>query len=132
MGDPIPGVPDRVVAALDLVRRTGASELQFGYLHEDVPVDEADWWAHAQYQGARIMVEEHIGPEEALEALAQRLLTGAKCAHCGGLVALSDKGAWAWPGLMADGTSWSEDEIRRAGQCRWRRVGSEWVRGCET
>lgn len=127
-GDPY---EDAVVAAFDLVGRTGARQLEFGYLHDDVPVQRADWWAHAQYAGARITVEHQRGPLEALEALARRLLTGARCTHCGGLIALSDDGALAFPGRMVDGTTWTEEQLRTAPLCRYRREGQRWIRGCE-
>jgi hypothetical protein len=68
---------------------------------------------------------------EAAEGLAQRLLTGAKCTHCGGLIALSDGGAMAHPGRMLDGSEWTEQQILAAGQCRYRRVGKRWTRGCD-
>lgn len=130
---PYPLDEDAMTAAVELVGRAGAAQLQVGYLHEDKPAHEADWWAHAQYKGARITVEHHVGPVEALEALAIRILTGARCTHCLGLVALSDDGAIAYPGSrMADGTVWTEEEIRAARLCRWTRVGKHWRRGCET
>lgn len=123
---------DAGIAAIDLVGRTGAKQLQFGYLHDDVPVEQAGWYAHAQYRGSRIVEENHRGPIEALEALARRILTGGKCTHCGGLVALSDDGAMTYPGAaMADGTVWTEVQIRAASQCRWTRQGRRWARGCE-
>lgn len=121
---------DAAVAAVDLVGRTGATNLDFGYLHEDAPVAQAGWWAHAQYRGSRITVENQPGPVEALEALARRLLTGARCTHCQGLIALSDGGAVAHPGQMLDGTTWTEGELRTVHQCRWRRMGPRWERGC--
>ena len=103
---------DALYAAADLIGRTGATELQFGYLHDGVPVAEAAWWAHAQYRGARVVVEDHRDPVAAIEALARRLLTGGRCTHCGGETVLS-----------GDGSS--------PIQCRYRRVGARWVRGCE-
>lgn len=122
---------DAVAAAADLVGRSGARNLQVGYLHEGVPVEEAGWYAHAQYQGARLTTEDHRGPVEALEALARRILTGAKCVHCGGLVALSDDGAYYMGGTMADGSVWTRRQAHAAGHCRWRRMGPKWLRGCE-
>lgn len=122
---------DAIVAAVDLVGRAGAEGFEIGFLHDDVPVEDAGWYAHAQYRGTRIIEEDHRGPTEAAEALARRLLTGAKC-RCGRLVALSDGGAVAFPGArMADGSTWSGAEIEAAGQCRWTRQGRRWVRGCE-
>jgi hypothetical protein len=121
---------DAAVAAVDLIGRTGAREVEVGYLHEDVPAEDAGWHAHAKYRGARVGVEGMRGPVEAVEALARRLLTGAKC-RCGALVALSDAGAVAYPGQpLADGTVWDETAIVEAGQCRWTRMGRRWVSAC--
>lgn len=64
-------------ATLDLVGRCGAAAFEIGYLHDDVPVEEAGWYAHVQYQGARIIVEDQPSPEAAADALAARLLRGA-------------------------------------------------------
>jgi hypothetical protein len=122
---------ERVTAACDLVGRTGARELKVGYLHDDVPAEQADWYAHATYQGARVTVEHHRGPVEALEALAQRLLTGAQCQHCRGLVALSRAGAMFYPGARRpDGSAFEFEEAVARPQCRWRRVGPKWIPGC--
>lgn len=120
---------DAIVACTDLVGRTGATNLQVGYLHDNVPVHLAGWYAHAQYRGARITVEDQAGPADALEALARRLLTGAQC-RCGKLVALSDHGAVAFDGHLVDGSPWPIEDAVRAGQCRWRRDGRRWFRGC--
>lgn len=122
---------DAMAAAVDVVGRTGARDLTFGHLYDDVPVEQAAWWATAAYQGTKITAENHAGPVEALEALARKLLTGAKCVRCGSLIALSDDGAVAYPGaFMADGTRWTEQDIRAAGTCRWRRFGPRWEPGC--
>ncbi|WP_433225501.1 hypothetical protein [Actinomadura formosensis] len=122
---------DALLAAVDLVGRTGATNFQIGYLHDGVPADQAGWYAHAQYRGARITAEDHRHPVEAAEALARRLLDGAKCAHCGGLVALSDDGAMAYNTRLVDGTRWTVEQATAAGLCHWRRVGPRWERGCE-
>lgn len=122
---------DAMYAALDLVGRTGAQGLEFGYLNEGVPIEKADWYAHAQYRGARITVEHHTGPVEALEALARRLLDGGMCARCGGLVALSDDGAMAYPNAVwADGEKRDLAALRANPLCRWRRMGPRWEPGC--
>lgn len=124
---------DAIFAAADLVGRAGAKEFQVGYLHDDVPVEEAGWYAHAQYRGARIGVEDHRGPVEAVEALARRLLDGAEC-RCGRLVALSDAGAMVYPGAYRpDGTVMTPErvaELAERGQCRWTRKGRHWVGAC--
>lgn len=99
---------DAMVASLDLIRRMGAKTTEFGYLDDDVPVEEARWWAYAQFRGARVQVDDEKGPVEALEALARRLLKGARCRRCGEPVTLVD-------GVQG---------------CRWRRVGQKWEPGC--
>ncbi|MCP2363043.1 hypothetical protein HD597_010063 [Nonomuraea thailandensis] len=122
---------DALIAAVDLVGRTGARGIEIGYLHDNVPVEEAAWYAHVQYRGTSITEENHRGPVEAAEALARQLLTGAMCNHCKKLVALSDDGATAYNGTLLNGTRWTVEQARAAGQCRWRRIGPRWARGCE-
>ncbi|HZX37997.1 MAG TPA: hypothetical protein VFF37_06625 [Streptomyces sp.] len=123
---------DAVMAAVELAGRSGATDFTFGYVHDDVPIEEAGWYAHAQFRGARITAEDHRGPVEACEALARRLLTGAKCAHCQGLISLSSRGAFAWKSAtLIDGTPWTAEQAAAARQCRWTRIGPHWKRGCE-
>lgn len=122
---------DALRACVDLVGRAGAKGVEIGYLHDDVPPEEAGWYAHAQLRGARIIAENHPGPVEAADALCRRLLGGARC-RCGKLVALSDSGAMIYPDqVMSDGSSWTPEQAAKAGQCRWRRVGPRWEMGCE-
>lgn len=103
---------DALDAAVDLIGRTGARGFEIGYLHDDVPAKEAGWYAHAQYQGTRLIAEDHPGPVEAAEALARRLLTGGTCTHCKGFITLSDR------------------KQKRGKVCRWTRQGARWERGC--
>ena len=120
---------DAVLACADLVGRTGAKEFRIGYLNDDAP---NQWYARASYKGTRITEQDYRGPSEAADALSRRLLTGAKCTHCGGLVALSGAGAVAYGSpVMADGSRWTAAEAAAAGQCRWRRMGPKWVMGCK-
>jgi hypothetical protein len=125
---------DVLLAAVDLVGRTGATNFEIGYLNDPEEPEYAErgpeWWAKAQYQGNRISVDGFDRAEGAAQALAVRILTGAKC-RCGRLVALSDDGAIAYPTTaMADGTTWTADEARAAGQCRWTRHGPSWQPSC--
>lgn len=99
---------DIVNACADLVDRTGAKEFQIGYMHDDVPVEEAGWYAEAHYKGARILVGDQRSPTGAALALAERILSGATC-KCGRLVTLSDA---------------TKDA------CRWKLVGDRWESGC--
>lgn len=103
------GNDDVVIACFDLVGRAGATEMQIGYLHDDVPMEEAGWYAHAQYRGARIAVEDHRSPSGAALALAERMLRGAVC-RCRRAVTLSD---------------------RNVSGCRWRLVGQRWESSCD-
>jgi len=99
---------DALTAALDLVGRSGASSIEVGYLHDDVPVEQAGWYCQCTYRGARLIAENQRGPVEATEALARRVLDGATCRRCGEIIRLSDgpKG------------------------CRWTRKGEKWEPGC--
>jgi hypothetical protein len=99
---------DAVEACADLVNRTGSSGFELGYVHDGVPVDQAGWYAHATYQGARIMVDEHRSPSAAALALAERILRGGRC-RCGRPVTLADD----QPG------------------CRWRLMGKQWQSSCD-
>jgi hypothetical protein len=130
---PPPGVgdADAVKACADLAARTGATSFEAGYLHEGVPVELAGWWATAVYQGAKITVQDKASPGEACDALADRLLSGAQCQHCKGLVALSDRGAFAFrKATLATGQRWDAEQAAAAPQCRWTRDGARWERGC--
>jgi hypothetical protein len=123
---------DAMDAGINLVGRTGAKGLEIGYENDDtVLAQDADWYAQAMYAGTRIIADHHRGPVEAVDALARRLLTGAKCTHCGGLIALSDRGARAFDSAtLLDGTAMTAEKYAAMPQCRWRRMGKVWERGC--
>jgi hypothetical protein len=125
------GWPEWADAALELVPRTGARGLEIGYLDETPVSEDARWYASVRYQGVKISVEDQRGPAEAAHALALRLLTGAQCQGCGGLVALSDFGAVAYPTILIDGRRWEPEEAAAAGLCRWRLIGKRWEMGCK-
>jgi hypothetical protein len=129
-----PGVGDEdaVKACADLVGRTGARSFEVGYLHEDVPAEQAGWYATAMFRGAKIITEDKTSAAEACDALAARLLSGAQCQHCKGLVALSDDGAFAYrEAVLVTGERWDAEQAAAAPQCRWRRDGARWERGCK-
>lgn len=120
---------DRLIAAVDLIGRAGARGYEGGYLHDDVPIEEAGWWAHAQYAGRHVVVEDQRDPVEATEKLALKLLNGGRCA-CGKVASSEEAGWWAHDQTMADGTKWTEGQQAQAGVCTWRRVGPKWLPGC--
>lgn len=97
-------------AAVDLVGRTGASDVEFGFLHDNVPTEEAGWWATAHFhaKGAKVTVEDFPGPVQAMEALAKQLIDGGKCTHCARPISLDP-----------DSSS-----------CTWARMGDKWMPQC--
>ncbi len=121
-----------LLASVDLIGRTGAAEFSIGYLHDDVPIAEAGWYAQAQYRGSRIICEDQPGPVEAVHALAVRILTGAKCAHCGRLTSLDPSGAWARDSVLVDGTPWLREQQADAGICLWQIEDGRYERGCRS
>lgn len=98
---------DAVVACADLVNRCGASDFALGFLHDDVPVEEAAWYAQAMFKGARVIAQDHRAPSAAALALAEKLLAGGQC-RCGKAVTLDDAHAG----------------------CRWQLMGKRWEPGC--
>jgi hypothetical protein len=137
---------DAVVAAVDLVGRSGARSCEVGWDCPHTP-DEEDghtcpditWQAHAQYRGARITEQGHRGPVEAAEALARRLLTGATC-RCGRLATMTDAGGVAFDRprsviqqqLRDLGLEMvSAKRAAKAGFCRWTRNGKRWEPSCD-
>jgi hypothetical protein len=125
-----PGAEDAVKACADLVGRTGAKSFECGYLHENVPVAEAGWYATAVFKGAKITAEDKASPAEACHELAVRLLSGGQCQHCKKLITLNPFGAMTRDVTLTDGRRWTADEQAQAGLCHWRREGARWVRGC--
>lgn len=122
---------DAVKACADLVGRTGARQFECGYLDDDVPSEMARWYATAVFKGAKVTVEDKASPAEACDSLAVRLLSGAQCQHCKGLVALSAGGAFAFrKAVLVTGERWDAGDAVKAKQCRWTRKGDRWVRGC--
>ncbi|HEY2089869.1 MAG TPA: hypothetical protein VGH54_28095 [Mycobacterium sp.] len=119
---------EELTADADLMARIGASGLEIGYTGGDL--SEEKWFAFVRYSGARIMVDNQAGPMEAMEALAIRVLTGARCS-CGKLVTLDGIGAVAFTQpRMADGTVFPIAEAIAGGQCHWKRTGRRWSSEC--
>jgi hypothetical protein len=119
---------DRLLAAVDVVGRSGATNLNAGIFNEN----DSDWYAEVEFGDKILGVEHYPSVEDALDALAKRLLTGGQCAHCGGLVALSPIGAVFYPNAkMADGREFTLEDAMSKPQCHWRREGPLWVKGCE-
>jgi hypothetical protein len=125
------GDEDAVKACADLVGRTGARSFECGYLREGVPVELAGWFATAMFKGMKVTAEDKASPAEACDALAVKLLSGAQCQHCKGLVSLSGGGAFAFrKATLVTGQRWDAEDAAKAPQCRWTRTGARWERGC--
>lgn len=94
--DPVEGTPEylldepRAVAAIDMLRRTGAADVQVRYCDEEDPVV---WIAVVRHRmrgnipvpdGPINVWEAAAGrnPVEALLRLCERLIDGGTCAHC--------------------------------------------------
>lgn len=122
----------RLHAGLDLIGRTGAADVVIGYLHDDVPPADADWYAHANYLGSRITHDHAASPVAAVEGLVSRLLDGGRCAHCGRLTTTNPFGVPAGDRVLVDGTPWSgADQVRAGGTCLWAREGDTWTAQCQ-
>lgn len=115
---------DAVIAAAEIVGRSGGTEFEIGWLYDDeepppgwpegkpVPVEEQQWYATARYKGA-MLKGEGTWPWEACQRLAARVLHGGQCTHCKKKINLvPEQGHWA------------------DGECNWQRVGKHWIRGC--
>ena len=100
---------DVVIAAYRLAERSGGKTCEIGYLHDDVPSEQAGWYGVVEFRGAKIMVGDQSSPSAAALALAARLLAGAIC-RCGK------------PVTTIDG---------KQGACRWHLNGKEWKPGCD-
>lgn len=101
-----------VIAAADLCGRSGAKQFEIGYLHDDVPMAEAGWYATALYNGAKVIGEGH-GPEQAADALARKILHGGLCLDCGGKINVHPRqGHWS------------------GRECVQKRHRDRWVKGC--
>ena len=69
---------DFVVAAVDQIGRSGATEFECGWLEDDGTRS----WATARYRGTRIMVDEQPDIVTAIGELLGKVLFGAECQFC--------------------------------------------------
>lgn len=120
---------DAMDAAVNLIGRTGATEINIGYHSDDVPVGQPNWYAKATLGGTEIVEDMYPGPAEATEALARRLMDGGKCTNCGRLISLSSKYYKTAPGTFTDGSP--VEQAAAAGICRWTRNGKRWDGDCK-
>ena len=115
------------LSVLELIGRAGAVQFQVGHLDDTPLAEDARWWASAQWQGRRLMAEEHRSPTAAIVDLGRTLLDGddvdgnrlgCLCARCGHRI---------WPvELLEPRTPLPTDRL-----CRWHLEGNTWRRGCD-
>ena len=101
----------RLVAAVDLIGRTGAQGFEIAYDDDTGPVV---WNATATYQGAKKW-RSADDPVVAVELLAEDLVDGGLCVHCGRTSA-----------LRLDG----DRPLAAPTICETYRLGARYVRGC--
>lgn len=83
MTDLAAGLPpdheERLLAAVDLIGRTGAHSFEVGYDDDHTPTT---WWATARYRGRVLFVDEEPDPLHAVDELLRRIVNGGRCTHC--------------------------------------------------
>lgn len=70
---------EKLQAAIDFIRRTGARQIQVRYSDDEQPVI---WFVVAVYSDGRTEVDAASDPLQAGLRLAERLADGGKCTHC--------------------------------------------------
>lgn len=89
-----PAFQPETIAAIDLIGHTGASDFQIRYSDDEEPVV---WMAVATYEKPSAFskttskshqVDASLDPEDAIFRLAERLIDGGVCQHCGRPTAL--------------------------------------------
>lgn len=103
----------RVLAAADVIGRSGARGLEIGFLDEDVPSHLARWYATASFKGARVSADEHTSPANAAEELAWKVLDGGLCTKCKRKIGLA-----------------GHTSRELTDRCAWSRHGACWVPAC--
>jgi hypothetical protein len=120
------GVPqehlDAILACADLAARSGGTEFEVGYMDEEATrVEDAMWYAHVNYHGARLFIDDQPSPAHACELLARRILNGGKCTNCGRETKTI---GFAFPGGFPKRPAKSRF-------CQWRRKGTKWMPLCK-
>lgn len=69
----------RLLAAIDLIRRTGAQVIDIRYQDDQAPIV---WMVIAGYPGERWEVDAAFEPVRAALRLCERLVDGGICTHC--------------------------------------------------
>lgn len=72
----------RVIAAVELLGRSGVGDIEFAYDENPAYPDKVLWWAKGNWDGIRKYSAHFPYPAQALEDLLGRVLNGGLCARC--------------------------------------------------
>jgi hypothetical protein len=127
---------DRMLAAVEVIGRAGATNFEVGYLDDEVPSEMARWWASAKWRGTKVLVEDETGPDVAAEALAFKVIVPGQCVHCGRTITVRriDDDGTPLIYTISGHPLLDEDAIEETGLdalCVWNRRGRHWLRGCD-
>lgn len=100
---------EATIATADLVRRSGATAFECGYLYDVPRVEDQGWYASAYFGERQIRVDGR-NPIDACMALALELLDNTLCRRCGRPITV----------FGTDG----------GGFCVWSLRGAHWHSGC--
>ena len=84
--EPSQSSKDKLLAAIEFIRRTGASQVQVRYSDDEQPII---WFVVAVYDGKNpakitgVEVDASTSPIRAALRLCERLADGGECQHCG-------------------------------------------------
>jgi hypothetical protein len=71
---------EKLLAAIDMIRRTGAQQVQVRYSDDEEPIV---WFVVAGYDFGIFEVDASANPVRAALRLCERLVDGSQCTHCG-------------------------------------------------
>jgi hypothetical protein len=72
-------ITDKMTAAVEFVRRTGAVQVQIRYSDDEQPVV---WFVVAVYKDGHAETAASLHPERAALRLCEQLADGGQCTHC--------------------------------------------------
>jgi hypothetical protein len=72
----------RVLAAVELLSRSGVTEVEFAYDEDEHYPDKVLWWAKGNWDGIRKYSAHFPYPAQALEDLLAKTINGGQCARC--------------------------------------------------
>jgi hypothetical protein len=122
----------RLTAAMGLLDRIGATDVEVGYDIDDErdatgpEQGQPDWYAKGRVHGDPHVVTGEYGPDDAAERLCRRLVNGSRCSSCARVCSLARVPSLDWE-AKRDAAYWAEREV-----CLWtrREGGLLWERGC--